>query len=334
MTDMSLERPRPQTMQARNWGRLLANWWMAGAVLLLIVVLATLRPQLIDTNNVANILRSFSLMAIMILGLTWVVASGKIDVSFMQIAALSNMTTAYLLAMGSGWALAALCGILVGALAGLINGTLIALWRLPPLIVTIATGGICASIAAALGKGTSIRIADSGVLGQFLYMSWGPVPLIAIVVAVMFVVAWYAQERLAFGQYLYAMAQNEEAVVEAGISSSRLLMFLFVFSGVLSAIAGVLLAANLSSGQPMIGSSYFIDGLTAVLLGGIMVRIGKPNVIGTVTAILLLTVLVSGGALLGWPDYQRQIIKGLLLLFGVALAMRAKRSGTRNTVGA
>lgn len=334
MTDMSLERSRPQVAPVRSFGKLLANWWMAGAVLLLVVVIASYRPQLLDTNNIATILRSFSLMAIMILGLTWIIASGKIDVSFMQIAALSNMTTAYMLAMGSGWALAAFCGILVGALAGLINGTLIAIWRLPPLIVTIATGGICASIAAALGKGTSIRIADSGVLGQFLYMNWGPVPLIAIVVAVMFIVAWYAQERLAFGQYLYAMAQNEEAVVEAGISGSRLLLSLFVFSGVLSAIAGVLLAANLSSGQPMIGTSYFIDGLTAVLLGGIMVKIGKPNVIGTVTAILLLTVLVSGGALLGWPDYQRQIIKGLLLLFGVALAMRAKRSTTTKTTGA
>ncbi|WLS00503.1 ABC transporter permease [Shinella sumterensis] len=312
---------RLDTQKPKNG--LVSRYWLLATLVFMVAVFAFLRPQLVDSSNIATILRSSALTAIMILGLTWVIAAGKIDVSFMHVAALGNMTTAYLLAGGHGWLVAGFSGVSVGAIAGLFNGLLVAVMRLQPLIVTIATGGICASIAAALGKGTSIRIADPGPLGDFIFTNIGPVPVIAIAVAVLYALSWYAQEKLTFGHYIFATAQSEAAVDQAGVSVRNLLMLLFVFSGVMSALTGVLLAASLSSGQPMIGSSYFIDGLTAVLLGGMMLRIGKPNVLGTTTAILILAVLVSGSALLGWADYQRQIIKGILLLIGVTVAMRA-----------
>ena len=306
--------------------RTIGRWWLLLALIASLFAFAAGRPQMLDGGNIVTILRSASIMAIMVLGLTWVIAAGKIDVSFMQIAALANMTTAGLLAQGSGWALAALCGIAIGAVVGLVNGVLVGRMRLSPLITTIATGGVCASAAAAIGAGTSIRIDDTGLLGDFLAARLGPVPLIALFVAALYAVAWWMQERLTFGHYIYAAEQNEEALVDVGVPVHRLLVLVYLISGVCASVAGVLLAASLSSGQPMIGSSYFIDGLTAVFLGGMMIRIGRPNVIGTATAVLLLAVLVSGGALLGWPDYQREIIKGALLLAGVAMAVRMGRA--------
>ncbi|WP_454683900.1 ABC transporter permease [Ancylobacter moscoviensis] len=306
--------------------RAIGRWWLLLALIASLLAFAAGRPQMLDSGNIVTILRSASIMAIMVLGLTWVIAAGKIDVSFMQIAALANMTTAGLLAQGSGWALAALCGIAIGAVVGLVNGVLVGRMRLSPLITTIATGGVCASAAAAIGAGTSIRIDNTGLLGDFLAARLGPVPLIALFVAVLYAVAWWMQERLTFGHYIYAAEQNEEALVDVGVPVHRLLVLVYLISGVCASVAGVLLAASLSSGQPMIGSSYFIDGLTAVFLGGMMIRIGRPNVIGTATAVLLLAVLVSGGALLGWPDYQREIIKGALLLAGVAMAVRMGRA--------
>lgn len=333
MTDVlpasSVTRPRA----ASSLGRQVSRYWLVVTLAIMTATFAFLTPQLVDSSNIATILRSSALMAIMILGLTWVVAAGKIDVSFMHVAALGNMTTAFLLAAGHGWLVAGLAGLAVGAVAGLVNGFLIAVMRIPPLIVTIATGGICASIAAALGKGTSIRISDPGPLGELIFTNLGPVPIITLIVVVIYAISWFMQEKLTFGHYVFATAESEAAVNEAGISVRNLLMVLFVFSGVMSALAGVLLAATLSSGQPMIGSSYFIDGLTAVLLGSLMLRVGKPNVIGTTTAILILAVLVSGSAMIGWADYQRQIIKGVLLLVGVAVAMRLGSGHQHNTNG-
>jgi ribose transport system permease protein len=308
--------------------RAIGRYWLIYAVVLVILLFAAFRPRLVASDNIAVILGSASIMAIMILGLTWVIAAGKIDVSFVQITALANMTTAGLLSAGASWTVSAICGIVIGLIVGAINGFLVGYARLSPLIVTIASGGICASAAAAVGKGTSLRISDAGALGRFLATDLGPIPLVAIAATLLYILAWWMQERLAFGHYIYATEQNEEAVVEAGIPANRLILILFVISGLSSAVAGVMLAARLSSGQPMIGASYFIDGLTAAYLGGMMIRIGHANVIGTATAVILLAVLVSGGALFGWPDYQYQIIKGGLLFVGVVIAVTVGRRTT------
>ncbi len=100
-----------------------------------------------------------------------------------------------------------------------------------------------------------------------------------------------------------------------------------------AALAGVLLTASLDSGQPRIGSSFFIDGLTSVLLGGMVIKFGQPNVLGTLLAVLLLAVLVSGTALLGWSDWQRDIIKGALLLLGVVIVVRGRRAPETRRMG-
>lgn len=307
----------PSRMSFRWAGR----WWLGFLLIATVAAFAIARPQMLDAGNVATVLRSAGLMAFMVLGLTWVNAAGKLDVSFMQVAALANMTVAWLVDAGSGWLVAGLAGLAVGVGVGALNGLLVGVLRLSPLITTIATGGVCASAAAAIGHGTSIRVADPGPLGALLDISFGPLPLIAIVAITVYAIAWWCQERLTMGRYVYALAENEAAVLEAGVPTSRLVVLLYILTGLFAAVAGVLLVPSLSSGQPMIGNSYFIDGLTAVLVGAMMIRIGQPNVIGSATGVLLLATLVSGGALMGWPDFQRDILKGALLILGVAFSV-------------
>jgi len=299
-----------------------------GLFLLLVLVIlafAWLRPSFGSAGNINDMLRSASIAALMFVGLTWIIAAGEIDVSFMSVAALANMVVAALVASGHGWALACLAGLAVGVIFGLVNGLLVAIFRLPALVITIATGGLAGSVAAAIGLGTSISLPSTGFVGALLHVNFGVVPLLTVIVALLYAGAWFVQERLTFGHYLYALEQNRAAVVEAGVPVNRLLLMLYILSGVVSSIAGILLTADLSSGQPYIGSSYFIDGLTSVLLGGMALKFGKPNVIGTLTAVLLLAALLSGAALLGWTDAQRQIVRGALLLCGVAVVVWARR---------
>jgi ribose/xylose/arabinose/galactoside ABC-type transport system permease subunit len=204
---------------------------------------------------------------------------------------------------------------------GLFNGLLVAYLGLPALVVTIATGGIAAALADAIGKGSSIEIATTGFVGQIVTAQFGFVPLIAVVAVAIYAVAWFAQDRLLWGHYIFALAQNRRAVIEAGVPAKRLLGLVFTGSSLSSGVAGILLAADLSSGQPSIASSMFLDGLTAVLLGGVMIKLGKPNVIGTAVSVLILAVLVRGGALLGLTDSEFQIVKGGLLLLGVTVVI-------------
>lgn len=323
LTEIAVE--RRQTFR-RRLSRLVTSYWLAVALVLLSAAIASQRPELLDPGNIAAVLKSASIMVVMVLGLTWVIASGKIDVSFMQVAAMSNTLCAWGLANGWSWGAAIAAAMGAGLTVGLLNGWLVAVMRLPALIVTISTAGLCASLAAALGKGTVIRIAEPGPLAALLKAHLdGAVPLIVLPVLAVSALAWVVQERLTMGRYMYAMAQNEAAIRSVGVPVAGLTIVLFVVSSVCAAMAGVLLAESLSSGQPMIGGPYLVNGLTVVLLGGMMVHVGKPNILGTLTATLFIGVLFSGAALLGLPDYQRQIIQGLLLLSGLVVAMLAAR---------
>jgi ribose transport system permease protein len=315
--------------RATSTSNFISKYALVLLLVLLIVALALHSPSFSSAANVNDMLRSASISAIMFLGLTWVIAVGEIDVSFMSVAALANMATASMVAAGHGWLLAALAGIAAGAAVGVINGLLIARFRLPALVITIATGGLASSIAAALGSGTSIALSGTGFVGDLVGMNLGVLPLLAVLTALLYAAAFVLQDRLSFGHYMYAIEQNRSAVQEAGVPVNRLILMLFITSSTLSALAGVLLAANLSSGQPYLGTSYFIDGLTAVLLGGMCIKTGKPNVAGTLIGILFLGVLLSGAALLGWTDALRQIVRGLLLLVGIAIVVwLRKKPGT------
>ncbi|WP_138472405.1 ABC transporter permease [Poseidonocella sp. HB161398] len=324
MTQSSLDTRSGTPGRAVLPGRSLMRYGFFLLIAVVFVIFALLRPTFVAPGNIHGMLMSASIAALMFLGLTWLIAAGEIDVSFMSVAALANMTVAGLVSSGAGWPLATLGGLAIGAVFGGLNAGLVAWLRLPALVITIASGALAASIAAAIGLGTSISLSTTGFVGGFLDLRVGILPVLALAVAALYAGAWLAQERLTFGRYIYAMEQNRAAVEEAGVPVNRLLFVLFLLSGLMSSLSGVLLAANLSSGQPYLGTSYFLDGLTAVLLGGMALKFGKPNVLGTLAAVIFLTGLLNGAALLGWTDSQRQIVRGSLLLIGVGLVVFAR----------
>lgn len=292
---------------------------LSSALVLIVIIFSLLAPSFSSADNVESIVRSSSISALMFLGLTWVFAVGEIDVSFVAVAALSNMVIAGLVLSGYSWWVACPAGFAAGIAIGIVNGVLVAYAKLPSLVTTIASGGIASALAAAIGLGSSVSISTPDQLHEIATSSIGPFPALALFCGVVFLLSWYVQERLTLGHYIYAAAENRQAVVEAGIPVQRIMMFLFVLSACCGSFGGVLLTIELSSGQPSIANSFFLDGLTAVLLGGTMLKLGKPNVLGTLVSVLVLTSLVHGGALLGWPESTFQIIKGGLLLTGIAL---------------
>lgn len=323
MSDMPY-RPQDSALSLRHLRRLPIRYSLVIILFILVVVFAILRPDFMRAGNIEKILLSTSISGIMFLGVTWVVAAGEIDISFMEVAALSDMLVAGIVNAGYGWPIGCLVGLSAGVAVGLANGFLVGYMRLPALITTLATGGFARSMAAVIGLGSSLEINNTGFVGRFLDLHFGFLPAVAVLAAILYAVAWFMQEYLVFGHYLYAMEQNLNAVVEAGVPARRLTLIVYLISGVTASIAGILLTSSLASGQPRIGASFFLDGLTAVLLGGMVIKFGQPNVLGTLLAALLLAVLVSGTALLGWSDWERDIIKGALLLLGVVIVVRGR----------
>ena len=310
-----------QPRSRRSFGDHYLNFGLPLFLLAVIVGFSATTPGFVTLENVEGMIRTASVTGFLFLGLTWVFAVGEIDVSFVGIAAITNMVIAGLISEGYSWEISSLIGLLVGLLLGVASGVLVAYLGLPSLITTIAVGGIGIALAGAINQGSSLPVPQAENLDVLIFMSFGPIPLLALLCAAAFLVTWFVQERLTLGHYIYAIAENREAIVEAGILVRIIIMLLFIFSAVCASFGGFLLTIELSSGQPSIAASFFLDGLTAVLLGGTMLKLGKPNVLGTLVSVVLLAALVRGGALLGWPDSFFQIMKGVLLLIGVALVI-------------
>lgn len=300
---------------------------LPGLLLLLVVIFSAATPTFHSPGNVIDILRSASISMIMFLGVTWIMATGLTDLSFMEVAAFSGMLLAFLVDRHVSAPAATVLAIGAGVVFGAVNGLLVSVLEFPALITTVAVAGFCRSSALILGAGQPIYLHSTGFLGEIWKLTVLGLPLVIPFTILLYAGAWFVQEKLLLGHYVFAMEQNRKALVEAGISCRLIGFVLFVLTGVLAAIAGLALTTSLNSGQPTIGNSFFLDGLTAVLLGAMTVRPGQPNVIGTLFGVIILTVLVNGLSLLGWPSFALEMIKGALLLAGVSVAIFEKRAG-------
>ncbi|MCT4544838.1 MAG: ABC transporter permease [Vallitalea sp.] len=298
------------------------------------IVFSIKSPVFSNPSNLLEILRQCSTSAILILGVTWVISTGEMDASFPDIAALSSMITALLIRNGMNFEMAALIAIVLCTLFGVLTSILVVKFKFQSLIATIAVSGIAKAIAAIIGKGMPLNV--SNIRGSIVYkLVWGKVagiPTLFILAVILYLICLFIQEKTVFGQHVYAIGENRQAAKEAGISEKRILSSLFVFSALFAAIGGIIMMGVLQSGQPKLGSSFFLDGFTAVFLGAVVIKLGKPNVIGTLIGSILLAILVNGLTLLGSTSFMSQIIKGVLLLLGVAI-VNISKSKQKGKVG-
>ena len=140
------------------------------------------------------------------------------------------------------------------------------------------------------------------------------------------------QEKTKFGQYVYAIGENPQAVRETGVKSGRIMAMVFIVAALFAAIGGVLMMGIMQSGQPKMGSSFFLDGFTVVFLGAVVFKMGKANVAGTLIGAILLGILTYGLTVVGASYFMSQIIKGTLLILGVSVVTISKNK-QRGKVG-
>jgi len=299
----------------------------------LIVAFSFLSSSFRAYDNLFEILRTSCNTAVLVLGLTWIIAMNEIDVAFPDIAAFGSMVTAFCAMEGLPWSLSILIALLTSAFFGLISGMLINIFKVPSLIATIGITTIAKSAAYIIGKGSPIYFSKIDPTVNFLvYGKIYGIPVLFIIVLLLYILAAFLQNRTKLGQYLYALGENRQAAFEAGIPGKTIIYAFFLLSATLASLGGVLLLASFSSGQPNFQGSYFVDGLSAVFLGALTIKIGKPNVIGTLIGAIIISTLTNGLTLLGVPFYVGIIIKGLLMLVGVVMIVATRypfRKATR-----
>jgi ribose transport system permease protein len=296
-----------------------------GLIWLLLAMLAMFSITSSDfrtADNLLEILRASGINAILVLGLTWILAIGELDVSFADVAALVSMIAAYLVMKSDvPMGLALIAAFVGGTLIGGINGFMVAYMKIPSLVTTIATGFAAKAIAKILNQGRPLAItSDSKLVYNFVFGEVLGIPALFLTALAIYCVSYYLQDRTTMGQHLYALGENRQATREAGIKESKIVFSYFILTSALASVAGILVTAQLGSGVSEIGGgTLMIQGFTAVFLGALVIKAGKHNVIGTFIGVIILAVLANWITLLGWSTFIVWLTRGAMLIAGVTI---------------
>lgn len=278
-------------------------------------------------GNILSVGSQMSFTGIAAIGMTLVMLTGGIDISVGSMLAMAGVLCAKLSAdVGLPLWIAVVITLLIGALFGLINGAAVTRLHIPALIATLATQTILKGIAYLLTNAVPVKnlSATYKFLGQGYIFGVIPVPL--IITVALYVLAWWYLDKTYLGRRVYLSGGNEEAARLSGINTKWTITGTYVFSGVFAAIAGVLMAARLGSGQPSVGSGFEMDVITATVLGGISVNGGKGKVVNVFVGACIMGVLANGMTMLNINQYLQWIINGLVLLFAVTMSNLRKSS--------
>jgi ribose transport system permease protein len=285
---------------------------------LMAVVLTIFTPGFFTAANLTNVTLQVAVLTIVALGMTLVILTEGIDLSLGPVLGLCGVAASLLVVSGHSL-VAAIAGALgIGVALGLLNGSLIAIAGMPPFIVTLGTFGIAQSVATVLTKGDSVtRLPDyyrwfnDGVFAAI------PVPIWAT--AAVFAVTWLLLYHTRFGRYVFAIGGNRQALKLAGTLVNVYHVGVYVYAGLLAAVASFIMTARMNAAHPTIGVGLEFDAIAAVILGGTSFEKGNGGIAGTIVGAFAVGVLRNGLNLLGVSTEWQVAIVGIVIITAVGL---------------
>jgi ribose transport system permease protein/inositol transport system permease protein len=281
----------------------------------LIAAMSILSPYFLSVSNFLNILLATSVIGVLAIGATFVISSAGIDLSVGSVLAFASIVGCLAMTV-MPWPLGIVICILAGMLAGAINGFLIARAGIPAFIVTLGMLGVARGAALVLTNGLPIY----GLPDPVIYIGQGRpfgIPAPVIVFALTAIVAHVALAHTRFGRHAQIIGDNEGAARAMGIRVDRLRVTLYVLSGGLAGLAGLLFSARVNAGDPTAGLNYELTAITATIIGGTNLFGGRGSVSGTVIGALIMGVLQNGLNLLAVPSFYQQMAIGAVLVLAV-----------------
>ncbi|MER7015155.1 ABC transporter permease [Saccharopolyspora sp. NPDC000359] len=289
----------------------------AGALIVVFVVLSVVAPSFLTADNLFNLGSQTSVNAVMAVGVTLVIITGGIDLSVGSVAALSGVVGVLLMAeYGFNPLIGILGGIAIGAVAGLVNGLLVSVVGLPPFIATlgmlsvgrglvlIATGAV-----AVFGAPESFRLLGQGVINA--------IPIPVLLIAVVAVLGHLVLTRTRLGRYAYVMGSNMEAARLSGVPVKRYTTLVYVLSGALAGLGGMIAASRINSGQPNFGEGLELDVIAAVVIGGASLFGGRGTVLGSLIGAFLVAVIRNGAVQLNIGTFYQNVLIGVIIWLAV-----------------
>lgn len=289
-------------------------------IALLILFFGIKSEHFFSVRNFMNILQAVSVLGITAAGMMMIIVSGGIDLSAgSTIAFIGCVQTELVVRLGLPWYLGILLGFAIGMLCGLFNGFIITKWKYQPFIATLGTMNVIRGLAYIISSGQSTFL-DSKPLEWFgLGRIFGTIPVPVMLLVLSFLVVWVVLKFTVFGRYVYSIGGNPEAARLAGIRVKTYTMLLYVWTGLLASISGLVLLGLSGSSVPSAGENYGMDIVTAVILGGASLSGGKGSIGFTFLGVLTIGIMNNGMTLISVPQYWQIFAKGALLIFAVGL---------------
>lgn len=304
--------------------RLLSRYGSVVMLAILVTLMSFTSKEFLSVHNLTNVARQVSIFAIIGTGMTFVIITAGIDLSVGSLVALTGCAAMTIIDRTGMDYFGILVGLMMGAICGAANGIVVARFRVPPFIATLAGLTVFRGSSLVITNGLpiiklegSFRFIGQGVIGGV------PVPVIimVVVVAVMQIVL----RRTAFGAYIYAVGGNEEAARLSGITVGWIKFWAYVLSGFFAGLSGMILMARLSSAQPAVGEGFELDAIAAVVLGGTSLMGGRGAVWSTLIGALVIGILNNGMNLMGVHSHYQLVAKGVLIVLAVLLDDYLKR---------
>lgn len=291
-----------------------------------------LKPQ-----NLINVTRQVSVIAILGIGLTVVIISTGIDLSVGSVVALSAVVATSLAQLPEATNLmypgldvpvlvAVGAGLLVGVAVGAINGTLVAYFRLAPFIATLGMMTAARGVAFIYSNGRPVSRLDPAYNWFGQGEPFGiPVPIILLVIVA--IAAQYLLTRRKFGRYVYAIGSNEEAVQLAGINIKRVKIGIYMLSGLLAGLGGIILSGRIGSGNPTLATGIELQAIAAAVIGGASLSGGIGMIWGAIVGAMIIGSLSTGLDLLNVSPFSQMVVQGLIIIAAIIIDERKNRGG-------
>ena len=310
----------------------LANLSVIIAFLAICIFFSLTTDTFLTTANLFNlVVNNVVLLAIVALGMTFVIAAGGIDLSVGTSIDVSSMVFLMLLSAGYG-SLAGLGGAMSAALiVGLLNAFLVTRLHISPFLATLGVlfiGQSTQQLATDGGQPIYLVTSDAGAIFTTIARTsllGIPTPVIVLIVAIVF--TYLALHKTVFGRYVAALGAQPGVAWYSGIRVSRHMSLVFILSALLCGVVGVLLSATVRSYVPLSGNAFLLDAIGATFIGTTLSSERRPSVIGTLLGVLLLAVVKNGLLLIGWNFYWQQVGIGVLVFLVLAIAFGTRSFG-------
>ena len=292
----------------------------------LCLVTTMLTDRFLSPLNLSNILVQSSIMAVIAIGMTFVIIGGGFDLSVGSTVAFAGCVAAMVM-MKFGIAAGTTAGVLAGAAVGLANGLIIAKLGVNPFITTLGTMVLVRGLVFLISGGAPVG--DDGLPSSFIAFGSGRflgIHYLVWVPAILLIVFSWMMQCTPYGRRIYATGGNREAAYLSGVPVERVIASTYVWCGALAGVAGVMLAARLQSGQPTAGEFYELTAIAAVVLGGAALHGGEGTLYKSVIGVFIMIVLGNSLNLLNVDSYWQRVAVGAVIIAAAAADRLRSRS--------